>query len=180
MPSFPQYEGIASSREKPLDLGVHSRVENASLLSGTVPCPRRLWLQKLFSTFPEGWPGVGLVLMRLTVSLSAIVQGANTLIGSHAHIFGCAIGSLEILVGIALMMGFLTPIAGACASLGNLANGVSWSLTSDGNSNAIVSFYLFVICVAITLLGPGAFSLDARLFGRREIIIPGRSRPPLQ
>jgi hypothetical protein len=32
--------------------------------------------------------------------------------------------------------------------------------------------------VAITLLGPGAFSLDARLFGRREIIIPEAARPP--
>ncbi len=93
----------------------------------------------------------------------------------HAHIFGFATGSLEILVGTALMIGFLTPIAGACASLDNLVNGVSWSLTSGGNSNAIVFLYLVVICVAITLLGPGAFSLDARLFGRREIIIPERS-----
>jgi uncharacterized membrane protein YphA (DoxX/SURF4 family) len=118
--------------------------------------------------------------MRLTVALSAIVQGVNTLIGSHAHIFDFTIGSLEIFVGIALMIGFLTPIAGACASLGNLANGVSWSLAPGGNSNAIHSIYLVVICIAITLLGPGAFSLDARLFGRREIIIPGRSRPPIQ
>jgi uncharacterized membrane protein YphA (DoxX/SURF4 family) len=89
-------------------------------------------------------------------------------------------GSLEILIGTALMIGFLTPIAGACASLGNLANGVSWSLTSGGNTNAIIAAYLVVICIAITLLGPGAFSLDARLFGRREIIIPGRPRPPNQ
>ena len=118
--------------------------------------------------------------MRLTVALSAIDKGANTLIGSRAHISGCAMGSLEILIGTALMIGFLTPIAGACASLGNLASGVSWSLTSGGNTNAIVAVYLVVICIAITLLGPGAFSLDARLFGRREIIIPGRPRPPFR
>jgi hypothetical protein len=37
-----------------------------------------------------------------------------------------------------------------------------------------------VMSIAITLLGPGAFSLDAHLFGRREIIIPGASRPPFQ
>jgi len=30
---------------------------------------------------------------------------------------------------------------------------------------------LAIICIALALLGPGAFSLDARLFGRREIII---------
>jgi hypothetical protein len=32
--------------------------------------------------------------------------------------------------------------------------------------------------VAVVFLGPGAFSLDARLFGRREIIIPPVSRSP--
>jgi hypothetical protein len=31
---------------------------------------------------------------------------------------------------------------------------------------------------ALVLLGPGAFSLDARLFGRREIIIPEGGRSP--
>ena len=102
------------------------------------------------------------------------------LIQSHGLIFGYAIGSLEISVGAALMIGLLTPIAGACASLGNIASGISWFLADGGNANAVISLYLVVICVAITLLGPGAFSLDARLFGRREIIIPERSRPPLQ
>jgi uncharacterized membrane protein YphA (DoxX/SURF4 family) len=118
--------------------------------------------------------------MRLTAALSAFVQGANTLIQSHSLIFGYAIGSLEISVGAALMIGLLTPIAAASASLGNIASGISWFLTGGGNANVIISLYLVVICIAITLLGPGAFSLDARLFGRREIIIPGRSRPPFQ
>jgi uncharacterized membrane protein YphA (DoxX/SURF4 family) len=144
-------------------------------------CPRRLWLQKLFSTFPGGWPGLGLVLMRLAVALSAIVQGIGTLIESPTQIFSWAIGSLEILVGTALLIGFLTPIAGAAASLGNLAIGVSWFLTSGENAHdkAVAAIYLVVMSIAITLLGPGAFSLDARLFGRREIIIPESSRPPL-
>ena len=146
-----------------------------------IPCPRRLSLQKLFSTFPEGWPGVGLVLMRLAVALSAIVQGITTLIESPAQILSWAIGSLEILVGTALLIGFLTPIAGASASLGTLAIGISWFLTSGDSAHdkAVAALYLGVSSIAITLLGPGAFSLDARLFGRREIIIPEASRPPL-
>jgi len=32
-------------------------------------------------------------------------------------------------------------------------------------------FWMIVTAVAIALLGPGAFSLDGRLFGRREIVI---------
>jgi uncharacterized membrane protein YphA (DoxX/SURF4 family) len=79
-------------------------------------------------------------------------------------------------------LAFLTPIAGASASLGNLAVGVSWFLTSGENAHdkTVGALYLVVISIAITLLGPGAFSLDARLFGRREIIIPEASRPPLR
>jgi uncharacterized membrane protein YphA (DoxX/SURF4 family) len=37
---------------------------------------------------------------------------------------------------------------------------------------------LGVVSISLILLGPGAFSLDARLFGRREIIIPEIPRPP--
>jgi uncharacterized membrane protein YphA (DoxX/SURF4 family) len=119
--------------------------------------------------------------MRLAVALSAIVQGITTLIESPTQTLSWMIGSFEILCGAALLIGFLTPIAGASASLGNLAMGVSWFLTSAENAHdkAVADFYLVVISIAITLLGPGAFSLDARLFGRREIIIPEASRPPL-
>ena len=38
--------------------------------------------------------------------------------------------------------------------------------------------FFIVMATAIVLLGPGAFSLDARLFGRREIVIPLAARPP--
>jgi uncharacterized membrane protein YphA (DoxX/SURF4 family) len=119
--------------------------------------------------------------MRLAVALSAIVQGISTLIESPAQILSWAVGSLEILVGTALLIGFLTPIAGASASLGSLAMGISWFLTSGDNTHekTVAALYLLVISIAITLLGPGAFSLDARLFGRREIIIPEAARPPL-
>ena len=118
--------------------------------------------------------------MRLAVALSAIVQGVGTFIESSAQIPSWAIGSLEVLVGAALLIGFLTPIAGALASLGNLAIGMSWFLTSGENAydKKVAALYLVVISIAITVLGPGAFSLDARLFGRREIIIPEASRPP--
>jgi uncharacterized membrane protein YphA (DoxX/SURF4 family) len=119
--------------------------------------------------------------MRLVVALSAAVQGTGTLIQSPTLMLNWAIGLLEILVGTSLLIGFLTPIAGAAASLGNLAIGVSWFLRSDENAHdkTVAALYLVVVSIAITLLGPGAFSLDARLFGRREIIIPEATRPPL-
>lgn len=138
-------------------------------------------MQRFFSTFPEGWPGVGILVMRLAVALTAMTQGVFTLVGSHTQVLNWAIGLLEVLAGMALLFGFLTPIAGASALLCNLAIGISCFLTSGENAHgkAVASIYLAVISLAIVLLGPGAFSVDARLFGRREIVIPEASRPPL-
>jgi len=168
--------------EKTLFLGVHSLALKAILATGTLLVAEETQLQKLFSTFPEGWPGVSLLLMRMAVSFGAFVQGINTLIEANPQIFSWAIGSLEIIVGAALLIGFLTPITGAAASIGNMAIGLSWFLSSGENAHdkVVAGLYLTVISIAITLLGPGAFSLDARLFGRREIIIPEASRPPFQ
>ena len=43
---------------------------------------------------------------------------------------------------------------------------------ANNHIGALTAFNLAAISAALVLLGPGAFSLDARLFGRREIIIP--------
>jgi uncharacterized membrane protein YphA (DoxX/SURF4 family) len=84
------------------------------------------------------------------------------------------IGLLEMVVGAALLIGFLTPIAGIVAAIGNGVAGVSLLLAFGTNARgeAFASINLAVISIALVLLGPGAFSVDARLFGRREIIIP--------
>jgi len=53
----------------------------------------------------------------------------------------------------------------ACAS--------SFLMTGANNHpSTLAAFTLAAISAALILLGPGAFSLDGRLFGRREIIIP--------
>lgn len=139
------------------------------------PCPRRHSLQKLFSAFPDGASGLGLTLLRLAVSLTAILKGIGTLhaAAGPALIFW-VIGLLEMVVGAALLIGFLTPIAGIVAAIGNGVAGVSLLLAFGTNARgeAFASINLAVISIALVLLGPGAFSVDARLFGRREIIIP--------
>jgi hypothetical protein len=60
------------------------------------------------------------------------------------------------------------------ATVGYLRTGVSSFLMTGANNhiNALAAFNLAAMSAALVLLGPGAFSLDARLFGRREIIIP--------
>jgi uncharacterized membrane protein YphA (DoxX/SURF4 family) len=110
-----------------------------------------------------------------------MVRGVSTLIASDGSsaVVPWVIGLLEILVGVALLIGFLTPIAGGSAALGNLTIGISWVLTANANANErLFTAILVLMSAALVLLGPGAFSLDAYLFGRREIIIPEVSRPP--
>jgi uncharacterized membrane protein YphA (DoxX/SURF4 family) len=117
--------------------------------------------------------------MRLSVAFGIIVPGVSILISPRAQSLGWAAGLLAILIGAAVLLGFLTPFAGASAALGNLAKGISWFLTSglDAYGRAFTALELVVMSIALVLLGPGAFSLDAYLFGRREIIIPEPTRP---
>jgi uncharacterized membrane protein YphA (DoxX/SURF4 family) len=88
------------------------------------------------------------------------------------------IGLLLIVSGASLVIGFLTPLASLLAALSFLGIGLSWlPMPPWGLYDArVVSVGAVIIAAAIALLGPGAFSLDGYLFGRREIVIPPSSR----
>jgi uncharacterized membrane protein YphA (DoxX/SURF4 family) len=104
-----------------------------------------------------------------------VIRGAGTLPGPHGASFASWVTGLgAMLVGGALIIGFLTPLAGAAAAIGNSAIGFSLLTGSVaiGHDAAYSVIQLAAISIALVLLGPGAFSADAHLFGRREIIIP--------
>lgn len=78
------------------------------------------------------------------------------------------------------MIGFLTPYAALVAGLCFLGIALGWlpSVSWAPNDLRFVAVAVIVTASAVGLLGPGAFSLDGRLFGRREIVIPPSSRSP--
>ena len=122
-----------------------------------------------------------MLLLRGAVGLIAAIQGAFYLSDNAGSAPGAWLGGLfGLAAGGALLIGFLTPVAGVIVGLGVI--GVGFSIFPAASSNlfdAKLSVILTgIMTAAIVFLGPGAFSLDARLFGRREIIIPQNPRRP--
>jgi uncharacterized membrane protein YphA (DoxX/SURF4 family) len=104
-----------------------------------------------------------------------LVQGAAYFVDRHElSLLTWTIALLTIVSGVALLIGYMTPFAGVLAALFSMGDAFSWfpvpSLDLFGAR--VTAALATVIVAALACLGPGAFSLDARLFGRREIIIP--------
>ena len=132
-------------------------------------------MQRLFSTFPDGWPGIGLLILRGGAAVVLIAHGAACFTYTRAATWGTwAVGALTVLIGALILIGFATPLAGAVAALVSAASAASWlpSPTPNALGAGVSGGLLIVVTAAIALLGPGALSVDAALFGRREITIP--------
>jgi uncharacterized membrane protein YphA (DoxX/SURF4 family) len=121
-----------------------------------------LGVQRLFSTFPSGWPGLGLVLLRASVAVAVLLQAYGRL----EVLPGLVLVALVVLCAI-LCAGFLTPMIALCAAAVHVVAAASLGM-SDGGTTVVG----ILGALALALLGPGAYSIDARLFGRRLIELP--------
>src|SRR5215831_15726541 len=132
----------------------------------------------MFSLFPDGWPGAGLLLLRAAAGVVLITQGVGYF-GDKRELgmSGLAVVVMVSAVGFLLLIGFLTRLVALAAAMVGVLGVSPWFPRSNVESlvTPTVAALSAVIAVAVICLGPGALSLDARLFGRREIIIPPSS-----
>jgi uncharacterized membrane protein YphA (DoxX/SURF4 family) len=129
----------------------------------------------MFSMFPDGWPGTGLLLLRLATGVVLITQSVAYFGDKHELGFaGVALAALVSAVGCSLLIGFLTRFVAFAAAGVGIVGIFSWlpASTTGPLVTPTTAALCAVIAVAVLCLGPGALSLDARLFGRREIVIP--------
>ena len=124
-------------------------------------------MQRLFSTFPEGWPGTGLVFLRTVAAILSVQHGIARLLRAPQP--AAVILQLVAAAGAALVLvGFWTPVAGVLLAIAELC--LAFSHASDPS----IHIQLSALGAALAMLGPGAWSVDARLFGRKRIQIPQR------
>jgi uncharacterized membrane protein YphA (DoxX/SURF4 family) len=128
-------------------------------------------VQKLFSAFPGGWPGLGLLLLRALVGVTLIAQSLTYIGSTKLSALSWVVTALVLIIASCLLVGFMTPIAAMIIGLGAIALALSSLFQTNQTLLDVI-----VLTIAIALLGPGAFSIDARMFGRREILIPNTPR----
>jgi len=112
-------------------------------------------------------------MLRLAAGVLLIDHAVSTLIMGPAFA-SVALGSLLILLGVLLLVGLWTPIAGALVAL--IVIGEALTRSASWQHCVLIG----TLVVALTLLGPGAWSVDARLYGWRQIKIsdPHQDRDP--
>jgi putative oxidoreductase len=105
-------------------------------------------------------------LVRLCLGTALIYSGAAAFLPGAADTIAIVENLIAISAGTCLLVGLWTPLAGGLAALVAIAQALT-RYSAIGPTTWIHGF-LTVLSVSIAMLGPGAWSIDARLFGRKR------------
>ena len=123
-------------------------------------------MQRLFSTFANGWPGVGLLLLRVLTATVLIRFGVAGLL-QKLPLSAVVPQVIGIVAGTLRLIGLWTPLAGTLTAL--VDAWIALCRYSPHAGDPWVPIMTVVLGAALAMIGPGAWSVDARLFGRKHI-----------
>src|SRR5262245_44111707 len=123
-------------------------------------------MQRLYSMFPAGGPGIGLLLLRLSLAATLVVQAWARQTTTDAWLLPSFASFLTV--------GLFTPIVAVLSGLFELSRAVL------SRADLFRAGIQVAEAAALALLGPGAYSVDALWYGRRLVRGPrtlGDDRP---
>lgn len=123
-------------------------------------------MQRLFSTFANGWPGRGLLVLRLLTSAALINFGIVSL-REGPSLQVAALQVISLATGPLILVGLWTPVAGTLAMILNL--GIAFTRYSSHSGDPWIPLITGALGASLAMIGPGAWSIDAKLFGRKHI-----------
>lgn len=140
-------------------------------------------MQKHFSTFPGGRFGVGLLILRMAAGIANVFYGgillsrSGTFAASQAlYLCQMVLGLLLISGSIFLILGLMVPsvsiLAAGCQLIAAYVSLTVADPLQGKRFGSIALLLLASITIALFFLGPGVYSIDARLYGRKRIFIP--------
>ena len=106
-----------------------------------------------------------MLILRATASVLIFIVTVPQLVGAEAGFFPILISALAIFIALGL---FTTTVSGLVA-MGTLA-----SFFSFHNAPPIAVTITTVLCISLSMMGAGAYSFDALLFGQRRVTLPNR------
>src|SRR5262249_32498912 len=153
----------------PQSPGSLERVNAFHPFGASNPFPTRLrstgtLLRRLFWTFAPGVPGAALLVLRV-VTAAAFISPEISKLFTTLTMRGAGVAIIQTAAGLLLLVGLWTPVAGSLVLLFEV-----WQIFSQPHE-PWTHILIATVGGALALLGPGAWSVDARLFGWKRIDI---------
>ena len=121
-------------------------------------------MQRLFSTFADGFPGGGILLLRVVAGGALINRGIAAL-SAETHT-GLVLPIVGAAAGLLMLGGLWTPVVGLLAGTVE-----AWiAFTQPGTQS--LAIMLAGLAISLAMIGPGTWSIDAELYGRKQILPP--------
>jgi len=126
-------------------------------------------MQRLLGTFPNRGAGLALLILRLAVA-AVLISSARLCPGPETDV----LLALSRIAAILIVIGWYTPLAALSAVAVSWCT--FWVCRETGTDALRINALITAILIAIGLLGAGAYSLDARLYGRRRLVVGPRGK----